>query len=223
MARTKQTARKSTGGKAPYKQLATAHARMSVPGAVYDAHMQEREQAKYMFGSPAGAISEAEVAVAEARRLAQAAVAFQHQTQQGSIVRQPAALEALEACEKAAHALRCASMLVHACATCAPSMTGAGAGAACDNEKEKVEAERMRKVQRLAHDRRILYGKGALPPLTPENGVVIPANQDNEDDGVDDALPAAAAAGSGAAAPPAAPTAAPPVSPMCGQKRKRAI
>ena len=34
MARTKQTARKSTAGKAPRKQLATAAARKSVPGGV---------------------------------------------------------------------------------------------------------------------------------------------------------------------------------------------
>src|ERR1700688_621116 len=33
MARTKQTARKSTGGKAPRKQLATKSARQSAPGA----------------------------------------------------------------------------------------------------------------------------------------------------------------------------------------------
>merc|ERR1719296_317628 len=34
MARTKQTARKSTGGKAPRKQLATKAARKSAPGTV---------------------------------------------------------------------------------------------------------------------------------------------------------------------------------------------
>lgn len=42
MARTKQTARKSTGGKAPRKQLATKAARKSAPvaggGMYYDAH-----------------------------------------------------------------------------------------------------------------------------------------------------------------------------------------
>ena len=40
MARTKQTARKSTGGKAPRKQLATKAARKSAPtagGGTYDA------------------------------------------------------------------------------------------------------------------------------------------------------------------------------------------
>jgi histone H3.1 len=42
MARTKQTARKSTGGKAPRKQLATKAARKSAPvaggGMYHDAH-----------------------------------------------------------------------------------------------------------------------------------------------------------------------------------------
>ena len=43
MARTKQTARKSTGGKAPRKQLATKAARKSAPvdggGMYYDVHV----------------------------------------------------------------------------------------------------------------------------------------------------------------------------------------
>ncbi len=38
MARTKQTARKSTGGKAPRKQLATKAARATVPGAATKPH-----------------------------------------------------------------------------------------------------------------------------------------------------------------------------------------
>ena len=38
MARTKQTARKSTGGKAPRKQLATKAARKSAPGGVKKPH-----------------------------------------------------------------------------------------------------------------------------------------------------------------------------------------
>lgn len=38
MARTKQTARKSTGGKAPHKQLATKAARKSAPGGVKKPH-----------------------------------------------------------------------------------------------------------------------------------------------------------------------------------------
>ena len=43
MARTKQTARKSTGGKAPRKQLATKAARKSAPatGGVKKPHRQE--------------------------------------------------------------------------------------------------------------------------------------------------------------------------------------
>ena len=60
MARTKQTARKSTGGKAPRKQLATKAARKSAPatGGVKKPHRYRpgtvalREIRKYAYSSP---------------------------------------------------------------------------------------------------------------------------------------------------------------------------
>ena len=50
MARTKQTARKSTGGKAPRKQLATKAARKSAPatGGVKKPHRFRLEQLLYV-------------------------------------------------------------------------------------------------------------------------------------------------------------------------------
>ena len=49
MARTKQTARKSTGGKAPRKQLATKFARKSAPNG----DTQEKKQQRYKPGTVA--------------------------------------------------------------------------------------------------------------------------------------------------------------------------
>jgi len=47
MARTKQTARKSTGGKAPRKQLATKAARKSAPASVPGWSLRRHQLVRY--------------------------------------------------------------------------------------------------------------------------------------------------------------------------------